>query len=66
MPDRNTLHFYNMNAKGLYKVYKNVERGVSIYFKSFFEPESSILEIGFGSGRDLVRLLDEGMEANGI
>jgi len=66
MPDKKTIQFYNINAKGLYKVYNSLERGVSMYFKSFFEPNSSILELGFGSGRDLIQLLDDDMEANGI
>jgi len=66
VPDKKTIHFYNMNADGLHKVYKNVERGVSIYFKSFFEPESKILEIGFGTGRDLSTLNNESLSANGV
>jgi SAM-dependent methyltransferase len=66
MPDKRTIHFYNINAENLYNVYRKVERGVSIYFKSFFEPDTKILEIGFGSGRDLATLLDNGLKANGI
>jgi SAM-dependent methyltransferase len=66
MPDKKTIHFYNMNAESLHRVYKDVERGVSIYFKSFFEPESKVLEIGFGTGRDLVTLIDNGINANGV
>ncbi len=66
MPDKKTIHFYNINAENLHKVYKTVGRGVSMYFKSFFEPESKVLEIGFGSGRDLSTLNNENIRANGI
>lgn len=64
--DIKTAQYYKEEAVKSAKLYSTAEKGISIYFESFFPAGSSVLDIGCGSGRDLKILLDMGYDAYGI
>ena len=64
--DQRTLDYYSRNGVNVFKRYLSVEGGISNYFEQVFKKGDRVLEIGFGSGRDLVRLLEMGVDALGV
>jgi SAM-dependent methyltransferase len=64
--DERTCHFYCRNAVDLFHRYNRAQEGVSVYFKDAFLHGSSVLDIGCGSGRDVLRLIHQGYHAYGI
>ena len=63
----NTLNFYNKNSSDLISRYDNAEMSTlhKLFFK-YFKPNCSVLDIGFGSGRDLAVLQANGYDIWGI
>jgi SAM-dependent methyltransferase/phage repressor protein C with HTH and peptisase S24 domain len=64
--DFKTVEYYGKNAKAVAEVYDSSKGGISRYFSSSFLPDSRILDIGCGNGRDLNILLSMGYDAKGI
>ena len=63
----NTLNFYNQNSSDLISRYDNAEMSTlhKLFFK-YFKSNCSVLDIGFGSGRDLAVLKENGYDIWGI
>ncbi len=64
--DSRTAAYYKEQADTVSELYNTAEEGVSIYFERSFPAETSVLDIGCGSGRDLRILLGMGYDACGI
>jgi len=64
--DPKTLRYYSENAEAVFKRYDSSGGGIEKHFTEAFPDKGRILDIGAGSGRDLLRLLHEGHEAYGI
>ena len=67
--DEKTVQYYNENAESLYNFYSSVAsgQGISKYFLSAFPSlNAKILDIGAGSGRDILELLKHGYDAYGV
>lgn len=58
--DQATQDFYQDNAESVSATYWICAGGVSDYFSQVFKPGDSVLDIGCGSGRDLLRLSQMG------
>ncbi len=63
----NTLNFYNKNSSDLIARYDNAGMSTlhKLFFK-YFKPNCSVLDIGFGSGRDLAVLKENSYDIWGI
>jgi SAM-dependent methyltransferase len=64
--DEKTLTYYCQNAHLLFDRYLNAKDGIVAYFDQAFEPGCSVLDIGCGSGRDLIHLIQKGFYAYGL
>ena len=64
--DKKTADYYNENADDIFSRYESVSGGISDYFQESFPKPAKILDIGCGSGRDLITLLNMGHDAYGI
>lgn len=64
--DKQTLEYYQNNAKEIFKRYESTTSGIDQYFSIAFPPKSKILDIGAGSGRDMIKLSEQGYEVSGI
>ncbi|MDD2717722.1 MAG: class I SAM-dependent methyltransferase [Candidatus Wallbacteria bacterium] len=64
--DQETLSYYSENAREVFERYNSVIGGISNYFNRAFPDKCRILDIGCGSGRDLLALLKLGHDAYGI
>ena len=63
----NTLNFYNSQSKELIKKYDNADMSkLHKLFLQYIKPESTVLDIGFGSGRDLQFLKESKYDIWGI
>jgi 2-polyprenyl-3-methyl-5-hydroxy-6-metoxy-1,4-benzoquinol methylase len=63
----NTLNFYNSQSKELIKNYDNADMSkLHKLFLQYIKPESTVLDIGFGSGRDLQFLKENSYDIWGI
>lgn len=66
MPDDRTLDYYKTNAKKVFATYRGASIGVAQWFKESFPAGGKILDIGTGSARDLIALLDQKFDAYGV
>lgn len=66
MVDSQTVYFYRQNASAVAARYESVESPVARYFPLAFPAGCRVLDIGFGSGRDLASLLKAGYDAHGV
>ncbi len=64
--DHATLDYYSQNATAVAARYESVVSKLSESFGVAFKPNSKILDIGCGSGRDLVALSTLGHDCYGI
>ena len=64
--DYRTSNYYSKNAESLYKDYIQVKGGISRYFDVIFQKKEKVLDIGCGSGRDILELIEKGHDAYGI
>jgi SAM-dependent methyltransferase len=66
MGDERTIRYYDEHAAEIFERYSAAGHGVDQYFGIAFPAPSRILDIGAGSGRDLLSLLSAGHDAFGI
>lgn len=66
MVDLQTLQYYQQNAPDIFDRYNACVNGIDRYFPVSFPPGQKILDIGSGSGRDLLKLLELGHDAYGM
>jgi SAM-dependent methyltransferase len=64
--DEKTLTYYSENAAVLFERYLDAKEGIAAYFDKAFEPGCSVLDIGCGSGRDMIQLIQNGFDAYGL
>ncbi|NQW95253.1 MAG: class I SAM-dependent methyltransferase [Polaromonas sp.] len=64
--DQTTVAFYSNNAATIAARYESVVSSLSHHFSMAFHPKSKLLDIGFGSGRDLAVLVKSGHDCYGI
>jgi SAM-dependent methyltransferase len=64
--DHNTVHYYSQNAQQVADRYEAVVSSLSEHFHDAFKPNSKLLDIGCGSGRDLAVLHKLGHKCYGI
>ena len=61
-----TINYYNIEAAETFSLYTSKPSPYSNKFPRCFPPESKVLDMGSGSGRDVLALLEQGYEAYGI
>jgi len=66
MVDQGTLGYYAGHAREVFERYHSALGGVSEYFGRVFRKGEKVLDVGAGSGRDVLRLLDMGVDAFGL
>jgi len=66
MMDNKTQKYYADKAAEVSEYYNGADYGVSKYFQEIIPSGSRVLDIGAGSGRDMVRLLNYGYDAYGF
>lgn len=65
--DRRTLDYYDQHAAEVLAKHRSIPSGIDSYIpEAFPQPGSKILDVGSGSGRDLVGLLATGYDAYGL
>lgn len=64
--DHATLRYYAENARAIAARYESVVSKLSESFAAVFRPNSKILDVGCGSGRDLVALSALGHDCYGV
>ncbi len=64
--DFETIAYYSRNAHTVAERYESVVSGLSESFGEAFKPQSKLLDIGCGSGRDLALLTSLGHECFGV
>jgi len=64
--DKQTIKYYSNNHSEITERYNSVSEGISKYFLSSFIPESKVIDIGCGSGRDIKILQKMGYDSYGI
>jgi 2-polyprenyl-3-methyl-5-hydroxy-6-metoxy-1,4-benzoquinol methylase len=64
--DKNTVNYYSQNAQQVADRYEAVVSSLSEHFLVAYKPNSKILDIGCGSGRDLAVLHKLGHQCYGI
>ena len=64
--DAPTLRYYDDHAKEVADRYESISGGVSDLFPFVFKRSERVLDVGAGSGRDMARLLDLGVDAYGV
>lgn len=64
--DVSTLNYYEKNAKTIFERYESITSGISEYFQASFPAGARVVDVGAGSGRDLLFLLSLGYVATGI
>jgi 2-polyprenyl-3-methyl-5-hydroxy-6-metoxy-1,4-benzoquinol methylase len=64
--DVETVRYYSLNAETIATRYESLVSGLSKSFGEAFKPQSKLLDIGCGSGRDLSLLASFGHDCFGI
>src|ERR1017187_7543513 len=65
--DRRTLDYYDQHAAEKAAKFRSIPSGIDSYLSEAFpQSGSKILDVGSGSGRDLVALLAKGYDAYGL
>jgi len=64
--DASTAAYYSLHAAELSRRYESVQGGVATLFPWVFQRGTQVLDVGAGSGRDMVRLAEAGMEPWGL
>ena len=64
--DNQTNDYYKEKSENIFSVYNSCLGGISKYFALSFPPQKKVLDIGAGSGRDMILLLKQGYDAYGI
>ena len=64
--DLPTITYYLKNAESIAARYESVNSSLSNSFKDAFSPQSKLLDIGCGSGRDLALLASLGHDCFGV
>lgn len=64
--DHNTVYYYSQNAQQVADRYEAVVSSLSEHFFISYKPNSRVLDIGCGSGRDLAVLHKLGHQCYGI
>jgi 2-polyprenyl-3-methyl-5-hydroxy-6-metoxy-1,4-benzoquinol methylase len=64
--DQKTVNYYSQNAQQVADRYEAVVSGLSEHFVDAYKPNSKVLDIGCGSGRDLAVLHKLGHQCYGI
>ena len=64
--DHNTVNYYSQNALQVADRYEAVVSSLSEHFVDAYKPNSKVLDIGCGSGRDLAVLHKLGHDCYGI
>ncbi len=64
--DSRTIQHYAEHARELAARYEGVESTAVRYAREVFPPGGRVLEVGFGSARDLHALLDAGFDVEGV
>lgn len=64
--DQNTVNYYSLNAQQIADRYEAVVSSLSEHFVVAYKPNSKMLDIGCGSGRDLAVLHKLGHQCYGI
>lgn len=64
--DHKTVNYYSLNAQQVAVRYEAVISSLSEHFRLAFKPNSKVLDIGCGSGRDLAVLYKLGHDCYGI
>lgn len=63
----NTNYYYKQNSRSLLEKYNQADMtNLYLFFDKYFEKKFDILDIGFGSGRDLIHLNQKGFNIWGI
>lgn len=64
--DTATVSYYSKNAQTVAERYESVVSSLSYFFNDAFRPNSKLLDVGCGSGRDLALLASLGHECFGV
>lgn len=64
--DKDTINYYSVNALTVAERYESVVSSLSESFEMAFKPQSMLLDIGCGSGRDMALLASLGHECFGV
>lgn len=64
--DIKTLSYYDTNAGQVTDLYEAADSTLLEYANAYLPAGSRVLDVGFGSGRDLATLLQSGHEAYGV
>ena len=64
--DSATVTYYSKNAEAIAARYESVTSNLSNSFKDAFSPQSKLLDVGCGSGRDLAFLASLGHDCFGV
>ena len=64
--DLATVTYYSKNAEAIAARYESVTSSLSNSFKDAFSPQSKLLDVGCGSGRDLAFLASLGHDCFGV
>src|ERR1039457_7149622 len=65
--DRRTLEYYDQHAAEKAAKFRSIPSGIASYISEAFpQSGSKILDVGSGSGKDLIGLLAKGYDAYGL
>ena len=64
--DASTLNYYSAHATDVAQRYESVTSELVQHFATAFPANGRVLDIGFGSGRDMAALMQQGFDAYGV
>ena len=64
--DEVTVSYYSSEAKNISDKYESIASGIRQFIPVAFIKGMKILDIGCGSGRDMINLIQDGYDAYGI